>query len=274
MQTSTTSLAFSANPVTPGPAVMFCAACPMIFWLFRGSLVDMMSAFVLLGLFACALWLLSQGQRICAAYDAAEIALRPRVPRKLLGSALIGLLVAILATAQIDALLLAIAMGVLATGLGVAAFGMDPMVDKGTDNPAVMLRQRASEMTDAADRSLALLSRDIETLGDADLSRRTDATRQKLMLLMRALSGNPPALRSLRKPLIKLLQMTLQEGDSLADAWDGPERDQARARYISRLDSLIRAFETRARERCDAQNDAYGLETNLLLDRMERETAT
>ncbi|WP_047996966.1 hypothetical protein [Puniceibacterium sp. IMCC21224] len=273
MLTRTSPFVFTTGARSPGLVVLYCAACPMLFWLFHGTAANVLATVLLLALFAAALWLLAQGQRICEAYDTAEIARRPRLPRKIIGSGLIGLLVTFLASAQMDGILSAMGVGLLATMLAVAAFGLDPMSDKGTDDPEILLRHRAAEMTDAADRSLARLVSDVTKLDDEDLIRSTDAARRSMMTLVRALAGNPAALRGLRKPLVKVLELALDEGALLVDAWDGPHRDQARIRYVTRLGALTRAFELRARQRALVRHDAFGLETDLLIERMNRETA-
>ena len=79
------------------------------------------------------------------------------------------------------------AMGVLATALSLAAFGMDPLKDKGINDPEVLARQESDGMIAGVDQQLKLLSDRVAALGDADLRLRTDAAREMVTRLLRAL---------------------------------------------------------------------------------------
>ena len=265
-----------AEPPVLGPplGLLFFAACPLFLWVFHGSFIGLVAAALLLGLFATGLSMIRQGQRVQAAYDAAEVAYKPRFPRKIFGCVQIGLLVIVLAIPQFASLWVPFLVGMLAAGLGIAAFGPDPMRDKGTDNPEFVLRQRAAELIGATNAALDRMVADLSPLGDAELVRRTQAVQTAVMRLLRALSSDPSELRALRKPLMKFLQMLNFEVDRLVDSWEGEEAPQARTRYVAKLDALARAFEKRARKRRDSETrDAFELETDLLLDRMTHESA-
>ena len=119
----------------PGLGVLFLAAFPMVLWLFQGSAVALFSAMLQFGLLGLALRLVARGQEITRAYHAARVAHRPKLPRKVIGSVLIGLVVFILAGHQFHALTVPLLCGIAATGLSIAAFGVDPMKDKGLDDP-------------------------------------------------------------------------------------------------------------------------------------------
>ncbi len=257
----------------PGLGLLALAACPLGLWFFHGSMMSMLSASVLLALFALALWLVSEGIHFHTAYDATEIALRPRLPRKLIGSALIGLLVLILSATQLAGLLPALGCGAVATGLCLAAFGIDPMRDKGTDDPAFVLRERARAASETAEHRLDHLVARIDILADPDLCRQTDAMCHAVTRLSRALSQDPDAMRPLLRPLMKFLDMALHETDRLIDAWPTENRDFARKRFLAKLAAMVEAFESRARRHPMAVGqDNFELEADLLIDRMVRET--
>lgn len=263
-----------ADSQLPALGLLFLAGCPLVLWVFHGSVVGILAAVLLLTLFGMALHEIRQGQRVHMAYDAAEVAYRPRFPRKIFGCVLIGLLAMILAASQFASLWPPLGFGMLATLLGVAAFGPDPMRDKGTDNPEVVLRLRATEMMAATETALSRIIDQVADLQDADLTRRTDAMRVAVMRLLRALSSDPAELRALRKPLMKFLQMVLFEVDRLVESWPTEDQCVARKRYVAKLGALSKAFEARARkQRSSATHDAFELETDLLLDRMAHETA-
>ncbi|MFZ5964755.1 hypothetical protein ACOXXX_17570 [Thalassococcus sp. BH17M4-6] len=263
-----------AEPQGSAIGLLFLAGCPLFLLVFHGSPAGILAAATLLALLGGALSLIRKGQLVQQAYDAAEVAYRPRIPYKILGSALIGLLAAILALSQFDTLLMPLGLGVLAMLLSIAAFGADPRRDKGTDNPEVVLRKLAADQIAATERALERIVQDIDTLDDAELTSRTDAVRVAVARLLRALSSNPAELRSLRKPLVKFLQMLQSEVDQLSEHWADERRARARKRYLSRLSAIARAFEARARKQRDLiAGDAFEFETDLLLDRMPHETA-
>ena len=109
-----------------GLNVLFLASFPLILWFFQGSAVLLVTAVIQMALFSGALRLISRGQKLHRAYDAATVAHRPRLPRKILGSALIGLMVLILAGHHFVSLAGPMVLGLTATGLSIAAFGPDP----------------------------------------------------------------------------------------------------------------------------------------------------
>ncbi|WP_372833513.1 hypothetical protein, partial [Puniceibacterium confluentis] len=251
--------------------LLYLAACPLFLWYLDGAVISMVSASVLLGLFALALWLVAEGSRLHAAYDAAEVAVHPRLPRKLAGSALVGVLVAILAATQFSETLPVLACGAIATGLCVAAFGADPMQDKGSNDPMVLQRQRTRDVSLSAMRLLADLDQKIDSLDDSELRHCTTAVRHVVERCLRALARDPQGLGPLCKPLMKFLDMALREADRLQVSWSDESRSFARQRYILKLAAMIEIFETRARrQRVAAGQDSFELEADLLLDRMKR----
>ncbi len=266
--------AVRAEGAQHGLSLLFLAACPLFLWYLSGSVQSMFEASMLLALLAFALWLVAEGCRHQAAYDVAEVALRPRLPRKLMGATLIGLLAMILAGAHFAQILHAAACGAMATGLCLVAFGIDPLRNKGTDDPACILRQRALALTDTVETRLNDMVLRIDGLEDAELSRRTHAVRCAVTRMARALARNPEALRPLSRPLLRFLDLALKEADRLQDCWGTDDRAFARRRYIAKLAVMTEMFETRVRRHSkQAGRDGYELEADLLLDRMVRETA-
>jgi hypothetical protein len=91
-------------------------------------------------LFGVGLLFLSIGQKAHIAYDSCEIAARPRIPFKLIGSTIVALVVGLLATTKIDLPAIPLVIGISIFILCLIAFGLDPMRDKGMDNPAMKHR--------------------------------------------------------------------------------------------------------------------------------------
>ncbi|SNR76403.1 hypothetical protein [Puniceibacterium sediminis] len=258
----------------PPLSLLFVSACPLFVWVLHASVSGIFLAFGFLTLFTLALGLIAEGSCREAAYDAAEVARKPRLPRKLLGSVIISALVLAMGVLKFSEIMPAVACGALAMGLCVLAFGVDPMNDKGVETPDYLLRQRVQDLTNYTERTLDELVLRIHHLDDSDLSRRTEAVRSAVNRLVRTLSQDPIAIQSVRKPLMKFLHMSAHEADRLDESWNSACRNFARQRYINQLSTMATVFESRARHQGLAtRNDSFELEAELLIDRMKHENA-
>ncbi|CUH78763.1 hypothetical protein [Tropicibacter naphthalenivorans] len=254
--------------------VMFLAAFPLLLWVFQGSFAGVATALVEIWIFSIALRLISRGQKIQREYDAAQVAHRPRLPRKLLGSALIGVMVLILAGHQFADLLFPLVLGVFAMGLSVAAFGLDPMTDKGLNDPEVVARIEIDTAMEAIEAKLAIVADQVASLQDADLTRRTEVARDMVVRLARDNVSDIKGFRRVRKPVEKFSAMLSEEAERLIASWDGEDYLFARKRYVAKLDVMTDSFATRARKNgFQAGRDAFEMEADMLLDRMPRESA-
>ncbi len=259
----------SPGPLESGIGILMLAVFPLLLLLFQGPPATAFTAVLMLSLFAVAVRLIHRGATIAAAYDAAESAKAPRLPRKMIGSALLGLLVMILAGHHFVSLVMPFGLGVLGFGLGVAAFGRDPLTDK-EGAPGEELRQlRTQETLDRIDAAITVAVADVAALGDAELSRRAEALQCGVMGLLHAISQDPLAARRLRKPVARFLDLLGKENARLIDAWNTDDRLRARRRYLGRLTALGEAFEDRLRKAGAEQGrDAYDVEADLLWNRM------
>lgn len=254
--------------------LLMLAALPMLLWIFEGSLLALLGALFHLSLLAGAILLIAQGHEAHEAYDAAKAARRPALPRKLLGSAMIGALVFLLGATRFADILPPILLGIAATLFAVAAFGADPLRDKGLDDPTYLAERRAEALMMRADAALRDVVTRVAALRDAQLQARTEAIHGASMRLVRALGSDPRRLIELEKPLMRFLALIENEAVRLEAGWrDSPERS-ARF-YVTRLEALSVAFESGARQRRSRETpDVYALDTDLLVERMQREAAT
>lgn len=263
-----------AASLDPGLNVLYLAAFPLVLWLFRESGAAFIVAVVEMTLFAFALRLISSGHRIQREYDLAEVAYRPRLPRKVLGSALIGVMVAVLAATHFSAAVIPLLLGLFGFGLGLSAFGIDPMQDKGLDNPEVLARLEAHDYLELVNDTLFELSERVASLGDAELTLQTDATRNMASRVVKALSGNREDLRRLRKPVDKFVEILSTEVGRLEQEWVGDSAAFARRRYLAKVKVLADSFDERARRTgVMAGRDAFDMEADMLIGRMPQENA-
>ncbi len=257
-----------------GLNVMFLAAFPLVLWLFQGSLTGIATALLEMGLFSIALRLISRGQDIQLSFELAPVAKAPKFPRKIVGSFLIGLVVLILAGHHFPSLSAPIMIACVATGLSLMAFGLDPLKDKGADNPELLNRIAAEHAWDQADDSLSQITDRIARLDDADLTLKSDATRAMVVRLMRSFGTDPRDLSKISKLVTKFTDILRTETDRLEAAWYGDDHLFARRRFVLKLDVLSESFETHARDGSQRSGrDAFDLEADLLLDRMSQESA-
>ena len=257
-----------------GLNVLFLASFPLVLWFFQGSMVLVVTAILQMALLSFALRLISQGQKIKQAYDAASVAKRPKLPRKVLGSVLIGVVVLVLSGHHFVSLGIPMALGLIATGLGIAAFGTDPWKDKGHDNPAVVARMETDQTLTDAEGKLTILVRRITDLGDTDLHLRTQGAADMVMRLLRATAQDPEMTRRLQKPTEKFTQILATEVERLEDAWDGEKYLFARRRFVAKLAVVTEGYETHVRKLGDRLGgDAFDLEADLLIDRMRSDSA-
>ncbi|ETX15374.1 hypothetical protein OCH239_16235 [Roseivivax halodurans JCM 10272] len=251
--------------------LLMLAALPMLLWVFEGSLLALLGALFQLSLLAGAILLIAQGQEAQEAYDAAKAARRPALPKKLIGTALIGVLIFLLAATRFTDILPPIMLGIAAMLFSLAAFGSDPLRDKGLDDPTYLAERRAESLMTRADAALRDVVTRVSALGDAQIQARTEAIHGVSMRLLRALGSDPRRLIELEKPLVRFLALVENEAFRLENGWrDSPERS-ARF-YVTRLEALSVAFESGARQRRSRETpDVYALDTDLLVERMQRE---
>lgn len=254
--------------------VMFLAAFPLLLWVFSGSFSGVATAVMQIWLFSLALRLISRGQKAHDAYDAAEIAARPRLPLKLIGSGLIGVLVVLLAGHTFDNLLLPFAMGLGATGLAIAAFGIDPLKDKGLDNPDVIARMEQDALLDEIEHKLAIAADQVAALEDPEVIRRTEVAREMILRMLTDATQQPESFATIRKPVQTFATMLSAEVLRLLASAEGPEFDYARRRYMAKLQVMTGSFRKHARKKgFQVGRDAFEREADNLLTRMPRESA-
>lgn len=264
----------NASSFDSGLNVLFLSAFPLVLWLFRDSAANIIVAVIGIILFAVALRLISSGQKIQNLYDAAEMAHKPRLPRKIIGSVLIGIVVAILAGSQSQSLLFPAAMGAVALGLSLTTFGLDPMKDKGLDNPEVLAKIEIAEFQAQIEEELSELAERVADLGDAQLTMQTDAARTLAVQIARSFATSASDLRQMRKPFAKFIAILGSEIARLEAAWHGDEGRFARHRYSAKLQVLADSFAERARRGgVKSGRDVFEMEADMLLGRMPQENA-
>ena len=250
---------------------MVLATCPLILWLLDGTVAGLASAILIISLFGVGLLCLSIGQKAHIAYDMAEVAARPKIPFKLIGSVIIAWVVGLLATTKIMVpavpLLIALSIFILCR----ISFGLDPMRDKGMDNPLTKLRILNTELyQDFDDRCEALLM-SLVYLQDDDLYERTRVSVNTVMGLLATIDVTTPTLQRIAPSVSKLIDKMQAEVTVLTGSPDGKVTPFQRRKFLIKIQTLVEKFETRARQRGIGQGrDNFELQTDLLFNRMNR----
>ncbi|WP_439118386.1 hypothetical protein [Marivita sp.] len=250
---------------------MVLATCPLILWLLDGTVAGFASAILIISLFAVGLVCLSVGQKAHIAYDMAEVAARPQIPFKLIGSTIVALVVGLLATTKIMVPAVPLVIALSTFILCLISFGLDPVRDKGMDNPATKLRIiNTGIYQEFEDRCDALLQA-LVPLQDDDLYERTRVFMNTIMGLLGTIDVSTPTLQRIAPSVTKLLDKLQNEVVALADAPGGKVTPFQRRKFLIKIQALVDTFETRARQRGIGQGrDNFELQTDLLFNRMNR----
>jgi hypothetical protein len=250
---------------------MVLATCPLILWLLDGTVAGFASALLVITLFATGLTCLSLGQKNHIAYDAVEVAERPRIPWKLIGSVLIALVIALLAAAKIDLGGIPLLFGCATFILCLVAFGLDPMRDKGMDNPAIRMRLANQKRYHHFDQRCEQMMIELSALDDDELCERVRMLVDTVMGLVSTIDFETPLLKQIAPALSKMLAKMEAETAALVDAANGDLSPFMRRKFLIKMQALADTFEARARRTGIAQGrDSFELQTHLLFDRMNR----
>lgn len=247
---------------------LFLAAFPLLLWIFDSTFAGLATAVASMWVLSLALRLISVGQQLHHDYDRAEVARAPRVPRKVIGSVLIGFVVLVLAGHKFADLLLPALSGGLACLLSIKAFGLDPLRHKGLD--------RVREMTflESAEIRLAELADRVALQDDAALTLRVEAARRLVLRPLRENAGSPEMIARLERPIEKVIRLLGDELSRFESQHEGHGRILARRRFIAKLDVITESFDSFAsRQGLRGPRDAFERQADMLIDRMPRESA-
>lgn len=254
--------------------IMFLAGFPLLLWVFQGSFAGVLTGLLEIWLFAMALRLISRGQKAQQVYDRASVARKPRFPRKVMGSVLIGIMVMVLAGYQFGTVVVPVLIGVLGAGLSLTAFGVDPMKDKGLDDPDMLAQMETDAAIERLHTQLTHVADQVAELQDAELTRRTEAAREVLDQLLDAVAHNPAAYARLRTPIVTYADLLGEEAGRLMKAAESEKFPFARRRYVAKLDVMAESFARTAQTKGFlSKRDAFEQEADNLLDRMPQESA-
>jgi hypothetical protein len=229
-----------------------------------------------LGLTAAALWaggayLLREGLRAKAAFDARRVARKPALPRKILAAVLVGAGAALAAWKSEPGLVTAAIYGLAACGLHLAAFGLDPLKDKGTEGIDTFQQSRVARAVEEAEYSLDAMTDAAMRARDREVEDRVEQFQAVARELFRTVEEDPRDLTAARKYLTVYLQGAKDATVKFADIYSRSGDAAARTDYLALLTDLELNFAARTRKMLLEDRSDLTIEIDVLRDRLQRE---
>jgi hypothetical protein len=245
-------------------------AIAAFFGLFGGpaALVLSLGAAAVLALSA---WLLREGLRAEAAYDARAIARRPALPRKMLAAVLTGCGALLAGLSGGADLLGGVFYGIAASGLHLAAFGLDPMQDKRVEGIDTFQQDRVARVVEEAEGYLAAIREQVSALGDRALELRVAGFEALARRMIRSVEEDPRDLTAARKFLGVYLMGARDATLRFAEVYRRSRDPQARADYETLLGDLEANYAQSTTKLLEGGREAMDLEIKVLRDRLTRE---
>lgn len=216
-------------------------------------------------------WLTRDGVRAEDAYEERKVAKRPAIPRKLFGSVATGLGTGLLVFGGNWNLIAAILIGVIAAGLHLVSFGLDPMRDKGLEGIDRHQSNRIARKIDEAERVLDEMTDAIKRARDRQLEARVESFEDTARQMFRQVEADPRDLSSARRYLGVYLQGARDATVQFVDLYARNRDPQIRADYVRFLDDLENNFAKRTRAMLTDDRSNLDIEIEVLRERLNRE---
>ena len=231
---------------------------------------------LLMGLGGAALMTLAarltrDGMRASAAYEQRKVARKPAVPRKMLGSGLTGVGVAVASMMNDPSTVAAVLYGVAATGFHTMAFGIDPLRDKRMEGIDTFQQDRVARVVDKAEAHLASMTDHIASIGDRHLETRTAQFQAAARTMIRTVEEDPRDLTGARKFLGVYLRGARDAAAKFADLYKRNRDENARGDFENLLSDLEKNFAARTEKLLLDDRSDMDIEIKVLRDRLQRE---
>ena len=223
------------------------------------------------GLLTLAAWLLREGLRAEAAYNARKVARKPTFPRKMAATLLTGVGVALAAYTGYSGYVGSTLYGLAAMGLHVAAFGIDPLADKRMEGIDTFQQDRVAKVVEEAEDHLDVMRGQIETLRDRGLTGRVNGFIAAATKMIRTVEEDPRDLTGARKFLGVYLMGAKDATVKFVDLYKRNQDADARAAYESLLTDLEQNFAARTEKMLLDDRSDMDIEIKVLRDRLQRE---
>jgi hypothetical protein len=222
------------------------------------------------GLLMLAAWLTREGVIAHDAYDARRVARRPAIPRKIFASVATGLGLGLAGFAS-GGVVNAVIFGVLGAGLHFAAFGADPLRDKGMEGVDLFQTDRVARAVEEAESHLKAMSDSMLRARDRRLDDRLTEFQTHVRQLLRAVENDPRRLTAARRYMGVYLLGAREATVKFADLYARNRDADAKADYLALLDDLQQNVTLKTETLLDSDRQALDIEMEVLRERLERE---
>ncbi len=251
---------------------LFIVPVAMLLVAFQLEPLGMFLKIVAFGTMMLAAWLTKEGLIAEDAYAARRVAKKPAIPRKIFGSVLTGLGLALAGlNPETFGLLNPALYFILGTVLHFVAFGPDPMKDKGTEGMNDYQTDRVARVVDEAERHLAAMKDAIRRAQVPTLERRVADFVETARGMFRVVEDDPRDLTSARRFLGVYLLGARDATVQFADLYARSKNEEARADYEALLDDLENSFTQKTERLLLDDKSSLDVEIEVLRDRLERE---
>lgn len=216
-------------------------------------------------------WLTREGLKAEAAFHERKVARRPALPRKILGSVLIGG-GTVLASLSNDVGLTGSALyGVIAAALHMTAFGIDPLKNKSLEGIDEFQQDRVARVVDEAEAHLNAMMGAIRRAQDPRLEARVERFQQSVREMLRTVEEDPRDLTASRRFLGVYLMGARDATIKFADIYARGRDAQAKSDYLMLLTDLEENYVAKTRKLLEDSNTDLTVEIDVLRDRLQRE---
>jgi hypothetical protein len=222
-------------------------------------------------LLTLAAWLTRDGLRAAAEYDQRKVARKPAVPRKLFGTILTGVGIAVASYSNDPSVLAAVLYGTAAGVLHTIAFGLDPMRDKRMEGIDTFQQDRVAKVVDQAEAHLASMKDHIDSIGDRHLETRVASFQGIARKMIRTVEEDPRDLTRARKYLSVYLEGARDAAAKFADLYKRQRDEDARTNFEALLTDLEQNFAARTEKMLLDERGDMDIEIKVLRDRLQRE---
>ena len=251
--------------------ILFVPAVVLVAFSFGSGPTVLIIALIAAAILTLAAWLLRDGLRATAAYDARTIARRPALPRKMLASALTGVGVTLAAYTGDSEIFGSVLYGIAALGLHVAAFGIDPLKDKRMEGVDVYQQDRVARVVDEAEEYLAAITTHAASLNDRALDTRVAGFTAAARRMIRTVEEDPRDLTEARRYLGVYLMGARDATVKFVEVIKKGPDAQARIDYEALLTDLEQNFASRTAKMLEGGKADMDIEIKVLRDRLQRE---
>lgn len=233
-----------------------------------GVLVQSLGVFAILILSA---WLTREGIRAQDAYAARTVARRPAIPRKIFGAVLMGAGLGLATAFSGQSIVIAGLFAAIGGALHLAAFGPDPLSDKGAEGIDSFQANRVAGAVDEAERHLRAMADAILRAGDRRLEARVAQFAAAARSMFRAVESDPRDLTAARKHLGIYLSSARDATVKFADLYARSRDATAREDYEKLLSDLEGNFAAVTRKLAANDRSDLNVEIEVLRERLARE---